>query len=400
VRVVATAEARFSRTPDGAVWTVGGPSYPFWTRYLSAFEQVRLVARVQDVGGSEAGATRVDGPQVEVWPVPYYVGLRQYLSIRRAVHRTVLDAADGADAAVLRVPSLISTLLANHLEKRVLPYALEVVGDPAEVFAPGALDHPLRPVLRYWYTTRLQQQCRRADAVSYVTQHSLQARYPARPDARVVNYSSISLPPDAYVPRPRQPTSLPEQITLVSVASLLRLYKGVDTLIEALPLLIARGLAVRLVHVGDGPFRSHLERLAARLRVAERVDFLGALPGGEPIWRQLDAADLFVLPSRTEGLPRALIEAMARGLPAVGTRVGGIPELLPDEDMVPPNDPPALADAIARILADPNQMAAKSERNLTRARDYSAEFLTPRREDFYRSLREAVDRDRPQVGSP
>ncbi|SCG78673.1 glycosyltransferase [Micromonospora humi] len=390
MRVVVTAEARYSRTPDGSVWTVDGPAYGFWTRYLSAFDEVRLVARVQDVDGAGAGASRVDGPQVEVWQVPYYVGLREYLTVRRAAVRSMVDAAGPSDAVILRVPSLIGTLLARQREQRALPYALEVVGDPAAVFAPGVVRHPLRPLLRHWYTSRMQHQCRQASAVSYVTERALQDRYPTRPGTPVSAYSSIYLPSEAYVSHARPARPPASRPALVSVGALSRPYKGIDVLLHAVALLARDGTEVEVTHLGDGPLRPRLQHLAQRLGVSDHVHFPGASPSGLPVRRQLDAADLFVLPSRTEGLPRALIEAMARALPAVASRVGGIPELLEPEDLVPPDDPAALAGRIRSMLNDPTGMAAASARNLTRARDFATDILTPRRDEFYRTFRSSV----------
>ncbi|GAB3976194.1 glycosyltransferase family 4 protein [Plantactinospora veratri] len=95
------------------------------------------------------------------------------------------------------------------------------------------------------------------------------------------------------------------------------------------------------MHLGDGRYRPRLERLATDLGVRRQVHFTGTISAATEVRRQLDAADLFVMPSRTEGLPKALIEAMARGLPAVATSVGGIPELLPRRTWWPRTTSPA-----------------------------------------------------------
>jgi glycosyltransferase involved in cell wall biosynthesis len=110
----------------------------------------------------------------------------------------------------------------------------------------------------------------------------------------------------------------------------------------------------------------------------------------------LDHADLFVLPSRTEGLPRAMIEAMARALPCIGSTVGGIPELLPPEDLVPPGDAAALARKIREVVCDPDRMARMSARNLEQARQYREDALSGRRIAFYQRVREVTEawRDR------
>lgn len=400
MRVVVTSESRFSRTPDGRVWVEAGPAHSIWRRYLVAFDQVRIAARVRDVTEVPEAAARVDGNGVEVWPLPYYLGFGGYLRQRWAVGRAVSAAADRRDAVILRVPSPIGSLLAVARDRARLPYALEVIGDPYDVLAAGVIRHPLRPLLRVASTRRLRRQCRAAAAVAYETQHRLQSRYPALPTTPTAGISSVDLPPPAFVPQARTVRPPLPTATLVSVGSLEQLYKGIDTLIEALTLLPAAAPRTRLVHVGVGAYRPHLERLAARLGVADRVTFTGPLPTVEAVRQQMDAADLFVMPSRTEGLPRALIEAMARALPAVGSTAGGIPELLDPEHLVPPDDPAALATVVTRLLTHPEALATASARNLARARDFSAETLDARRAQFYRTVAEVTERRSARPGTP
>jgi glycosyltransferase involved in cell wall biosynthesis len=388
MKVVVAVAARFVGTPDGAVWTQDGHAYRFFTRYLSAFDEVRVLARVAGVSSPADHVHRVDGPGVTVVPIPYYLGPRQYLQRRWAVVRAVRATSDDAEMAILRVPSTIGSLFAAARDRANLPYALEVMADPYDVFAPGVVQHPLRPLLRWQETRSLRRQCRSAVAVSYVTARYLQRRYPIGPAGIETNYSSVDLPAAAYRAEPSPVTRSGGEFTLVSVGSLEQMYKGIDTLIMALAALVTDRLPVRLVHIGDGRYRPRLEALAARLKVTERVHFAGTVAAGADVRRQLDAADLFVMPSRTEGLPKALLEAMARGLPAIGTTVGGIPELLPPEDLVVPDDMAGLAALIRQFLASPERRAAAGTRNLLRSRDFSDEVLSQRRTAFYRALRD------------
>jgi glycosyltransferase involved in cell wall biosynthesis len=136
--------------------------------------------------------------------------------------------------------------------------------------------------------------------------------------------------------------------------------------------------------VGDGQFRAELEELARKLRV--NTLFLGTLPRAE-VLEVLDQADLFVLASKTEGLPRALIEAMARGLPCIATAVGGVPELLPREHLVEPNSASALADAIAGVLGDVKGLQHAAEYNWRTAREYHEDVLAAERRRFYADVR-------------
>jgi glycosyltransferase involved in cell wall biosynthesis len=203
------------------------------------------------------------------------------------------------------------------------------------------------------------------------------------------NYSSVELDSaniSEYVRTPKQHG--PYQ--LVSVGSLAQMYKGPDVLIEAVARCVRVGLDVTAVIVGDGKFRPALMSQVERAGLASRIQFRGQVTPGEPVRRILDAADLFVLPSRTEGLPRALIEAMARGLPCIGSAVGGIPELLDAGELVPAGDAVALAASIERVLRNPLRMEAMSRRNLACAREFSASIVDERRRRFYRQVRDTT----------
>jgi glycosyltransferase involved in cell wall biosynthesis len=139
--------------------------------------------------------------------------------------------------------------------------------------------------------------------------------------------------------------------------------------------------------VGDGKHRPELERLASVVGVRDSIEFLGRLPAGAAVREQLDRSDLFVLASRSEGLPRAMVEAMARSLPCIGSTVGGIPELLAAEDLVQPGDPAALSAKIREVLASPSRLSAMSARNLRKAQDYRDGILAERRIAFFDHIR-------------
>jgi glycosyltransferase involved in cell wall biosynthesis len=167
-------------------------------------------------------------------------------------------------------------------------------------------------------------------------------------------------------------------------------YKGQDVLLRAVARLLHANLDIELRLAGDGPIRSAFERIAHELGIRHKVVFLGVLPGPDAVREQLDKADLLVFPSRSEGLPRVVIEAMARGLPCIASRAGGIPELLAPEDMIQEVDEGPLASKIAEFLADPDTMWNKGSRNLQVAKGYRSDQLNRRREEFYRHVEEST----------
>lgn len=386
--VFITSEERFVQTADGRVWSGGAGSYSFWKRYLGVFGQVRVIARIANATTPPGSRKRADGEGVTFDALPCYMGPLEYTQQFFSIKRAIRKALSRKGAVIMRVPSPIAHCVERELASGH-PFGLEVVGDPYEVFAPGVVDHPLRPFFRWHFSRHLRRQCLHAVGVAYVTKRILQERYP--PQFMSMSISSIELG-SAHIAECAGKPKQHGPYQLVTVGSLAQLYKGTDVLIEAVARSVRAGLDLTAVIVGDGKYRPDLMAQAERLGMASRIQFPGQVTAGEPVRRILDTAALFVLPSRTEGLPRALIEAMARGLPCIGSAVGGIPELLDASDLVPAGDPAALAAKIQDVLSDPLKMETMSRRNLAGAREFCDSVLAERRRCFYQHVRDCTQR--------
>jgi glycosyltransferase involved in cell wall biosynthesis len=297
---------------------------------------------------------------------------------------------------------MIATLAWIARERR-RPYGLEVVGDPYGVRAPGMRQSVVTQSLAWSFTRILRQQCRKAACNLYVTEQALQRRYPPGTGDRssVFGVSDVELPDAAFASGAPVPVDDQRRRFRIAFVGALEVgYKGLDVLIEAVAACVRTGLDAELTILGTGRQRSLFEAQASRSGLSNRVTFLGSVPAGEPVRRELDASDLFVLPSRQEGMPRALIEAMARGLPCIATRVGGVPELLPEEALVAPGDAAELAGKILELAASPARRGRLGARNLDRARCYREDLLQPRRLAFHRCLRDATEAWRREKRTP
>ena len=141
---------------------------------------------------------------------------------------------------------------------------------------------------------------------------------------------------------------------VVMTVGRLAVMKGHRYLVEALPELVQQHPGLAVVVIGDGHLRDALEKQAAELGVSDTLRLVGHVPDARAV---LGAADVFVLPSRTEGMPLAALEAMEARLPVVGTRVIGTEEVVRDGEtglLVPPRRPEPLATALGTLLADPS----------------------------------------------
>ena len=149
----------------------------------------------------------------------------------------------------------------------------------------------------------------------------------------------------------------PDAADVLYIGEMRRL-KGVDVLIEALALLKDGGRDVTALLVGDGPDRTAFAELVQAKGLAQAV----AMPGAMPAAAAFPLGRVVVVPSRAESFPYVVLEAQAAGRPVIASRVGGIPEMLPVEMMVPPGDAPALAAKVAEVLDDENATHWAQER--------------------------------------
>ena len=335
------SEARLYRNPDGAIHAVDAiNAAAAWDAYVERLGSVELAARV----GPPNPAACLPIGRIRVCPPPFYSGPRQLLTRLPRVLGAVRAATSGTSLCLFRLPGTLSLIGAAWCRLQGRRYVVEVIGDPAGVLRSGVLG-PVGSLLATACAGLMRWVVAGAGAGHYVTERTLQALYPLAHGAVEHSFAIVNLTDEDFTAGPR--TDARPVRRLIAVGTHDQLYKGHDDLIRALALLSARGVDLHLGLVGDGRHHDTLRQLARASGVEDRVTFHGRVSAREDLRRLLDEADLFCMPSRTEGLPRALIEAMARGVPAIGTTVGGIPELIEPRFCTRPSDPEALAELIA-----------------------------------------------------
>ncbi len=292
--------------------------------------------------------------------------------------RLVLDKAPRLGLAEkLRAPALMARIARFLRDRRVdvvHPHNLAPLlfgGIPARLLGPG------RPRVVYSEHNqiyraderarrRFRRYVRLADAVvavSHDLRRTLVDGLGVSPPVRVLhNGIDASAFPDADGTAVRRELGVRDGEFVVGTAVVISEQKGIRYLLDAARIARAADPTVRFVIGGDGPLRAELERTAASLGLGNGVRFLGYR---RDVPRLVAAMDSYVLPSLWEGLPLALLEALAGGKPIVATRVGGNPEVVEDGEnglLVPPRDPAALAGAVLALRRDP-QMRERMRRN-------------------------------------
>ncbi|RLB04931.1 MAG: hypothetical protein DRG83_03725 [Deltaproteobacteria bacterium] len=267
-----------------------------------------------------------------------------------------------ADMVWIRLPAangIFAFLIAKALRR---PTVVFLVGDVDKVSAANPRYRGwlawLRKVGVYvdWKVTVFM--ARRSLVFAYGSELANKLRQAGCSDVEV---SFTSLVKDEDLRYPDKTSAFAPQTFRILFIGRLSKEKGVHILFEAASLLGKDGYRLQLDIVGSGPDERNLKSWLKALPADVLVKFWGYLPHGEKFNHLIKQAEVFVLPSLSEGVPKVLLEVMAKGVPVVASEVGGIPDLITHNHnglLVPPRNPQALAEAI-KVLLDDNQLRSR-----------------------------------------
>jgi glycosyltransferase involved in cell wall biosynthesis len=345
------------------------------------FAALGEVAELRVLGTSQRGDRRESGRfhLLPVFPVRKLDGFAFYLSLPYRLAKELRRFRP--DAVLTQSPYEAAALLVARALARVpASIVLEVHGDWRTLTR--LYGSPLRRLVRPTADGIASFALRRADAVRTVSPYTTQIvrEQGVEPADEFPAYMDFA----SFIREPVKP--LPERPQALFVGVLER-YKNVDGLAAAWRLAAPRVPDARLRVVGSGALANVVERLVADL--PGQTSWVPHM-SQEEVSAALDDSTLLVLPSRSEGMGRVVIEAFCRGRAVIGTRVGGIPDLVEDGVnglLVDPGDPGALADAFVRVLAD-RDLAER----LGQAAQASADLWSISPQEFARRVRTLVDR--------
>lgn len=390
MRLLFTHDHRFFRGPAGELYSAGTFPASVWDRFLDHFDELHVIARDGGLLPPGAQLARADRSGVTFEFLPNLASPRQLLFRSPDLESRMRSAVESADAVVARLPSEIGLLAIKHARRLGKPYAIEAVGCAWDSYLTnGVVGARLYAPLAY---LRARGAIRAAPFVLYVTSRWLQRRYPTGGHSGTA--SNVSLEPMTDADEARREARLAAlaqgaRPVLGTIGTLQVKYKGIQTAFAALAGLRSTGLDLiyRVLGPGDPePWR----RRARDLGIADLVHFDGTRSAGEDVCKWLDEIDIYLQPSFTEGLPRAMIEAMSRGTASIGSTVGGIPELLPPDRLHAPGDVDKLTRLVRTLATDPAAIAAASRADRQTATQFDAETLRKRRSEFYARLRSAA----------
>lgn len=392
MKLMVIQEQHFTELPNGEVWADKQSDIRFWDRYLNVFDELVVCARMKKSDTLTAKALRSDRKEVSFVGMPDFRGVAGIIKHYIKIQKALFTALKQADCVIFRAPSPISMVSYAIVRLSGKPFAVELMNNPRTHFSAHAMHNWYQPLIASFITNQTERMCRKANGVSYVTQKALQELYPSTAKLKgesdryfESSYSTINLSPVHYI-KHDWGEDRPDPIVLVHSGEMVDYRKGQNVFIEALSELKNRGYNVKGIMIGDGEKRTEFEGLANNKDVYDRIDFVGWKSGFDNVQKELLKGHIFVFPSRGEGLPRSVIEAMASGMLCFGSNIDGIPELLDRTLLIDEFDGKAFADRIEPYLKDWKFAKNKRDELFKLSKKYENSILTQRRNEFYRKL--------------
>jgi glycosyltransferase involved in cell wall biosynthesis len=375
---------------DGEYYSNGAFSSEVLTRYTNAFGKIRFVSRQRSIDSIESKMTKASADNVEFVPVPNFNSVIKYGNILKA-KRIIMKEVMSVDVVIARLPSSIGSLAVKYAKKYNKHYVVEVVGSAWDaLWNHGSIQGKIYAPIAY---NKMKRLVKSSKYTLYVTNEFLQEKYPS--SGITVGCSNVNIPQqvDDDVLKKRISRIMNKKkndiIKIGMIGALGSSYKGFDLAIEAISFLEQKFDNIELFIVGAG-IKDKWVDFSEKKKIASRIHFLGSLPNGNEIFNWLDNIDIYIQPSRTEGLPRATIEAMSRGCPIVGSIAGGIPELIDSRLVHQIGDSQDLANKIECLITDNMLLKDQAKINFEKSKQYTKDILDNRRNEFWNTVKSSV----------
>lgn len=353
-------------------------------RYYSIADDIVFFTRTELIDSSKAKGPKINNEKFRIARCPNLSSIKGRFKDSKNAKKVLKTEIKKSDFLIVRLPSQIGDLAIKMVINVGKPYLIELVGCPWDAYWNHSVKGKLIAPIMYIKT---KKNIKDASHVVYVTNDYLQKRYPTNGES--VNCSNVSiknLNEKIIANRLKKigEISSAKKLIIGTTGAINIKYKGQEYVIKALGRLKEHGITKFEYQLVGGGDLSYLKNIAKRYNVLEQVKFLGEKPHNEVIeW--LDTIDLYIQPSLTEGLPRALIEALSRGLPSIGSNAGGIPELLDEKVIFEKKSISELFNLLSTI--DSNFMREQAIRNFNEAKKYDKQIIERRRLEFFNKFK-------------
>lgn len=345
-------------------------------RYSILGEELSLLANCVETNKPK-GVLQPQNSKIRLYPL-YKINSLRKLAKSKSNDQVIKDAVSNCDLLICHVHSFTARKAIKYAHKMNKPYMTVVVNCPWDAY--WNYDWRGKLIAPFGYLS-LKQIQRDVTHSIYVTKHFLQNRYPTK--GVQLGASDVDIPKfeenvlDLRMARIDQLSNDNRHFEIATVAALIP-YKGQKYVIEAIAKLKKLGFEYIYHVIGDGDMAS-LKELVNKLQIQNQVIFHGRI-NHDQVFSILDSVDIYIQPSKQEGLPRAMVEAMSRGCVPMGSNIAGIPELCENKFLFPKGD----VGAIVRILSSvtKQELMQHSRIAIEKSKEYDSAQLQQKYRDF------------------
>lgn len=357
-------------------------------RYLNVVDKLTILIRVEQLDDNDMikKLSKIDTEKINIVEMPNLLSIKGMLKKNKIIKEKIYTNVCNADLIFIRIPSFIGNevvKIANEMGKK---YLVEVGGCAWDSY----WNHSLKGKLIAPYIfLNTRYSVHNASHATYVTNRFLQNRYPCKGNLCECSNVMIDKPDESVLEnRIKKIENYKSSRTMVigTIAAVNVKYKGQEYIIEAISRLNRQGYNFEYHLVGKGD-TTYLEDISRKYGVQDKIKFLGIMKPKE-ILTYLDNIDIYAQPSRQEGLPRAMIEAMSRACPSIGSTTAGIPELIKDTMIFENGNINQICDILKHL--DTKEMIEQSIINFEKSKEYEFNILKNRRNLFFKDYLNAV----------
>lgn len=375
-----------------------GGSFPLqaWDRYFDTgkVDKLVVVGRGLEVEKNGAGLVLTSNEKTEFDLLYQIQGGLEYYTKKSIIKEHLTKNISEVDYVIIR-SSNFGRIGAEICRKLNKPYILEVVACNWDSFWNyGNLGGKLMAPKGYF---NLRKLAKHSFATLYVTENFLQNRYPTQ-GSITTNVSNVEIPEISEETKDNHLEFLKRQspdkiLRIAHLGDVATKFKGFDLALKAFYLLKKNHPEIKfeynIVGGGDPTF---IQNLIFKYDLQKEVKILGRVESGKGVFQLLDRVDLYIHPSRSEGLPRSVIEAMSRACPILASTAGGTKELIESQYLHRPGDVKKLYNDLIKVLSHLDQRLIMASANFEKSRKFERKILAQRRAEFYTKSFEAIDK--------
>lgn len=391
IKILLTDSIHLIKTAEGNYYTPSIYSREFLYRYTKVYDELWIAAKTKKIknGFDPSKYISIDTDLVKIIELPWYKGFLGMIFKLIPIMIIFLRLRKKFDGYIFRIAQMESYLAFLFLNKKKKPYLAEVVNDPKTIFNSGFINF-----INILLFKRILSD---ASGISYVTEFYLQNLYSPKINKRIYNhnlfetyYSSVEIKKED-ITEPRKFKQDPDIIKIIHIANTMSgNLKGQISIIKLVKKLVKNNYSVECVFIGEGDSIVEYQELVSDLNIQDNITFLGRIIDKSEIFSYIDKSNIFIYPTHMEGLPRVLIEAMARGIPIISSPVAGVPELLSVDFLHDPDDVDSMYKHVVRIFQNYEILTMMSEMNIKKVYSYASDKLNIRRLEFYEHLKKII----------